>query len=281
MKKKIAWVTDSTAHITEKLQHHPDVYVVPMSIIFGEDIYEDGLTVTPDNLYTKINEYPELPTTSQPPIGKFVTLYEELKEQYEQIIMIHVSSLISGTYAGSRQAAEMVGIKYHAIDSKAMSYAMTYMLEDGLQLHEEGKTVEEIVAYIEEMVPALEDYILLGSLKQMYKGGRMNGMQFFLGTMLNVRPIITVKEGVFQMFDKVRTEKRAMQRLMDQFAAAYEKVAISRLAILHGNRLQDAQKWKELLAEKYPSVAIDVCPVSSTIGVHAGEGTLAMIWFNR
>jgi DegV family protein with EDD domain len=278
--KKIAWVTDSTVHITDKLAQNEDVYVIPLTLIFGEEQYEDGITITPQELYTKMNESPISPTTSQPSIGTFVSLYEELKGKYEKVIMVHVSGELSGTLSCSKQAADIVGLDYTAIDSKSLSYGITYLLEKGIELQEADKSVEEITAYIERVIPTLENYILIGNLKQLHKSGRMNGAQFFLGTMLSIKPIIQISNGVINIIEKVRTEKRALLEMVQRSSTSIKENNVRKVAILHGNREEEAKQWKEKLLEENPSLHIEIAPISSTISVHAGEGTLAFLWYN-
>jgi DegV family protein with EDD domain len=281
MKSKIAWVTDSTAYITEELQNNPDVFVMPLSIIFGEQIYEDGITISETTLYEKIKENEALPTTSQPSIGRFVELYETLKEQYEKVIMIHVSGELSGTISSSKQAADLAGIDYTLIDSRSVSYGITYLLEEGILLQEQGKTAEDIASHLEAMIPTLENYILVGSLSQLHKGGRVSSTQFFLGTLLNIKPILQIRGGTIEVYDKVRSEKKAMKRIMEECRVSIERNKVDRVAILHGNRRMEAEEWKEQLLAMFPSLLVDIAPITSAISVHAGEGTIAVLWYNK
>ncbi|GGE73161.1 DegV family protein [Priestia taiwanensis] len=278
--KKIAWVTDSTVYMSETLMNNPDVYVVPLTIIFEDEQYEDGITITTEELYKKMNDSSISPTTSQPSIGTFVALYEELKEKYDHIMMIHVSDALSGTLSSSKQAADIVGLAYTAIDSKSLSYGITYLIEDGIRMQQAGKSIEEMASYMERVISSLENYILVGSLKQLHKSGRMNGAQFFLGTMLSIKPIIQINEGVIQVVEKVRTEKRAFLEIVKRSSASIKVNHVQKVAILHGNREEDAHYWKAKLLEENPSIQIDIAPISTTISVHAGEGTLAFLWYN-
>ncbi|MBO9128765.1 DegV family protein [Bacillus sp. 165] len=281
MKKKIAWVTDSTAYITEELKNNPDVFMIPLSIIFGERVYEDGMTINEETLYEKIREYDVLPTTSQPSIGRFVELYERLRDQYEKVIMIHVSEQLSGTASASKQAADLAGIDYVLIDSLSVSYGITYLLETGILLHKQGNTVEDIVSYLKATIPTLENYILVGSLSQLHKGGRMSSSQFLLGTLLNIKPILQIQGGTIHVYDKVRSGKKAAKRILEECQHSIAANGVEKVAVLHGNRREDAEEWKNQLLTIFPYLTIDVAPITSVVSVHAGEGTLAVLWYNR
>ncbi len=280
--KKIAWVTDSTAYITEDLKNHPDVFVMPLAIIFGDVVYEDGISLTTEQLYEKIKQSKEVPKTSQPAVGKFVELYEKLKNDYEQAIAIHISSKLSGTLDSSRSASEMAEFPVEIIDSKSMSYAITSLLNTGIELSEQGMDGEMIAKKLREEADKGENYILLGSLEQFYKGGRMSGTQFLLGNLLQIKPIIRINQnGEFEVFEKVRSEKKAVRRLLELVNNAYNEHSIGEVQIMHGNVREKAIALEKEIKNKYPNMNIVIGEISSTIAAHAGEGTVAIIWQNK
>lgn len=281
MKKKIAWVTDSTAFIPDDMDGKEEIHVVPLSICFGNETFEDGVDLSPDQLYERLHNSPAIPKTSQPSVGKFVQLYEKLKIEYECAIAVHISSKLSGTLNGSRQAAEMAGFPVEVVDSKLMSYPITTLIKKGMKLSENHFDFQKIASLLREEAEKFENYILVGSLDQFYKGGRMSGVQYFLGNLLQIKPIIQIKDGIFEVYEKVRTEGKAIKRILEQLDEAKKRNPISSVQILHGNVLEKALSLKERIQEKYHDLSIVVCPISSTIGVHAGEGTLAIAWMNE
>lgn len=280
--KKIAFVTDSTAYITEDLKNHPDVYVMPLAIIFGDTVYEDGISLTTEQLYEKIKQSKEVPKTSQPAVGKFVELYEKLKKDYEQAIAVHISSKLSGTLESSRSASQMAEFPVEIIDSKSMSYAITSLIQTGMKLAEEGVEGDTIAQKLREEADKGENYILLGSLEQFYKGGRMSGTQFLIGNLLQIKPIIRINQnGEFEVFEKVRSEKKAVRRLLELIQDAYDKYSISEIQIMHGNVLEKAVALEKDVKSKFPNMNVVIGEISSTIAAHAGEGTVAIIWQNK
>lgn len=281
-KKKIAWVTDSTAFITKELRENPDVYIVPLVITFSEESFEDGIDLTTEQLYEKINNAKVVPKTSQPSVGKFVELYEKLKTEYEHVIAVHISGELSGTIESSRAGMEMADIDGEIVDSKAMSYIITTLLYKGMELSKSVDDHKEIAAKLREEALNAENYILLGSLDQFHKGGRMSKTQFLLGNLLQIKPIITIKtNGQFDLFQKVRSEKKALKRLLELLASAREKNTVSEVQIMHGNVLAKALELKKKVEQEFPDIDIVIGEISSTIAAHAGEGTLVLIWKNE
>ena len=280
MKKPIAWVMDTTGFVTEEFKAHPDVYMVPLNIHFGtEEFIDDGVDLTNDELYRRIKEASEFPKTSQPSAGKFAELYDKLKEEYECAIAVHASAKLSGTIASSTAGAEMSEFKVYAIDSLALSYGLSGLIERGLKLQEQGLEAEEIAQRLEKETADFRNYILIGNLTQLYKGGRMSGAQYYLGSLLQIKPIVQLtSEGELQPIDKVRSHKKAIQYLINHAKKDYEEFGIRRFQIMHGHVMKEAESLKQEVLKEMPDAEILIGDLSSSLAVHAGEGTLAFQW---
>lgn len=280
MKKPIAWILDSTGFVTEEFKAHPDVYMVPLNIHFGnEEFIDNGVDLTNDELYARIKSSSEFPKTSQPSAGKFAELYEKLKEEYECAIAVHASAKLSGTIASSTAAAEMTSFTVYAIDSLALSYGLSGLIERGLEMQKQGMEAEEIAEHLQKEVHNLRNYILIGNLSQLYKGGRMSGAQYYIGSLLKVKPIVQLSaEGELVPIDKVRSHKKAIQYLLDHVKEDYEKYGIDTFQIMHGNVLDEAESLKQDILEIVPEAKILIGDLSSSLAVHAGEGTIALLW---
>ena len=281
MTNKIAWVTDSTAYIPENLKNHPDLYIVPLSITFSKESFEDGVNLDSKKLYDLLDAEKEVPKTSQPSIGRFAELFEKLKEKYDSAIAVTVSADLSGTMASCKAGAELANFPTEVVDSKAMSVAITRLIELGMELAEQKMDYKEIAAQLREDARKIENYLLLGSLDQFYKGGRMSGTSYLLGNLLKIKPIIRIFNGKFELFEKVRSEKKATKRMLELFEQANAKGTIDKLYIMHGNVLDKALEYKELFLNQFPSIKeVIICELTATITVHAGEGTIAIAWAN-
>ena len=278
-KKRIAFVTDSTAFLTKELRDHPDVYVVPIVIISEGKEYEDGINLTSDELYELIRNNKEVPKTSQPSAGKFTELYQQLKENYDYAIAIHVSSKLSGTISSSTAGKDHVGFEVEVIDSLSISYGMTPIIEKGLSLAEQEFGLKDIANQLRSEVPKSQNKILLGSLEQLYKGGRMSGAQFLLGNFLQIKPILTINnEGELGLFERIRSEKKATNKIVTLLRESSEESTIKQIGIMHGNALEKATALKGKIEEVVPGVDVVTGEISSSIAVHAGEGSVALFW---
>ncbi|WP_409270193.1 DegV family protein [Neobacillus sp. SCS-31] len=281
--KKLAWITDSTAYLTDELKRNPDVHVVPLEIIFGDEAFEDGVELGTEQLYKRINGEKKVPKTSQPSPGKFARLFEKLKEEeYDGAIAVHISSKLSGTFSSCIAGAKLAKFPVEVIDSKSMSYAITALIEKGIELWGSGLGASDIASILREEAENSQNYIVLGSLEQFFKGGRMSGTQYLLGSILKIKPIIRINSaGEFELFEKVRSEKKASARLVELFGEAYRENRVEEVWIMHGNVPGKAREIEAMLHTAYPRLKTSIGEISSTIAVHAGEGTVAIIWHNE
>jgi DegV family protein with EDD domain len=276
---KVAWVTDSTVHNTEAINKHPDIYVVPMTILIGDDEYQDGIELTPHELFKTLNSSDKEVKTSQPSIGIFQELYEQLAGSYDRIISIHVSSHFSGTVSSATQAAQLVEIPVDVIDSKILSNPLTELILSGIKWLENGIPMEGVIHQLERKIDRAETYVMVGSLEQLHKSGRMNGLSFFIGSVLKIKPILSIEEGKLSVKEKVRSINKGYSRMKDYFDDALSRRRIHTVSILYGLNKNDALNWIEEFSVKYPGISFTANPLGAVIGVHVGENTLGISWF--
>ncbi|WP_028988323.1 DegV family protein [Thermicanus aegyptius] len=277
--KKIAWITDSTCYAEKDWLEAHRIHVVPLSVIFGEESFKEGEQITTAEFYERMKRTKTLPKTSQPSIGDFISLYERLAAEYEQGIAVHLSSGISGTYQTSVQAAEMVGFPLKAIDSRIATYPVTYMLQEGLRLEEEGLEADAIVQRLEELKERFESYFLVDDLSHLHRGGRLNAAQFVVGSVLQIKPILTIRGGRITPVEKIRTFKKAKERIYEHFAADAKEGVPMRACVIHANAEEEASRWVEELKSLYPHVEYHISVFGPVIGTHVGAGTLGLTWY--
>lgn len=281
MTKKVAWVTDSTAFMDEELKNNPDLFTIPMTIVLDEKEYADGIDLAPAELYARLKTLSTPPKTSQPAVGAFVELYEKLGKTYDVIISVLISSKLSGTVSSSQQAAQLVEVPVITIDSKILTYPLSALIKMGMRKLQEDNDIESAVKYIEAQTDKNETYVLIGSLEQLHRSGRMNGVQFLLGSMLNVKPIISITDGKLETKEKARSEKKAKEKISELLKTANDQAPIKEAYILYGLNPEEALKWKRELEEKFPQINFLPCILGAVIGVHAGENTLGISWYNQ
>lgn len=277
---KIAWVTDSTAYLDEELINHPDVYTIPMTILLDEKEYYDGIDFTPEEFYSQLKQVKTPPKTSQPSIGAFRKLYDQLAENYDQIMAILISGKLSGTVSSSQQASQLVSIPVTTIDSQILTYPLSFLLKKAIGWNAQGDNPSQIKQKLELLIPTNETYVLIGNLEQLNRSGRLTGLSFFIGSLLKIKPVIVLQAGELKIVGKVRNEKKAYDMLIDYLQAAYDRNGMKEVWILYGLDENAAASWKIRLSEQFPQIRFSCYPLGSAIGLHAGEHTIGLSWYN-
>src|SRR5690606_31617171 len=253
-----------------------------MTVFIDEEEYLDGVTITPAQFFERLKTTKTIPKTSQPSIGSFVELYNSLEGEYDEIISIHISEKLSGTVSSARQAAELVNIPVTVIDSRILTYPMTNLMKEGMKLIEKGGTSSDVAKHITELSQNLETYVIIGSLEQLHRSGRMNTAQYFLGSMLQIKPVIQIIDGALSVKEKVRSENKATNKILGYLKSAIEKNDIDEIHILYGLDDSKTDAWKQEIRKFVPeTISLKTCPLGVAIGVHAGEHTIGISWLNR
>ena len=206
--KKVAWITDSTCYIEPEYAKQNNIFIVPMSVSFENETYRDGVDITEEEFYQRLSSSRSLPKSSQPAIGEFVALYEELKKEYELGIAIHVSSELSGTASASKQAAEFAGFPLELVDSKLISLPMSDKITKGQEMIHQGESPADVANKLRMMYKSNQLFVMIGSLEQLHKGGRVSAIQLMMGSLLKIKSILTFQEGKIVPHEKVRSEKK-------------------------------------------------------------------------
>ncbi|WP_366924436.1 DegV family protein [Metallumcola ferriviriculae] len=273
--RKIALVTDSTADIPRQVAAKDNIQVMPLTILFGDKEYLDGVDIQSDEFYDKLQKSKELPRSSQPSPADFTTLYKDLLEHYSEIISIHLSSSLSGTINSAQLAKEKLKAKIHIVDSKSISLGIGLMVAEAAKCIKEGLNVKDTMDKISYVRENSETLFTLNTLEYLSKGGRIGKVSGMLGSMLNIKPIVRVNdEGIYVPFGKARSQNKALKTLEQGF----EKLANGRkpvkLAVAHGAASEAAARLKDSLENALGIKASLFTQVGPVIGVHTGPGTI-------
>jgi len=279
---KTAIVTDSTAYIPEQIREKYDIHMIPLSVNFENETYQEEVEITSEQFFEKMRGQQQLPTTSQPPVGKFVELFETLSKEYDAVISIHLSSGISGTYNGAATAGDMVeNIEVYAYDSEISCMVQGFYALEAADMAREGANPKDILARMDEMKETINAYFMVDDLSNLQKGGRLSGAQALIGSLLQVKPILHFEDKVIVPFEKVRTRKKALNRvfeLLDEVASQNEKM---RVVVIHANRPEEAEKMQQELSAKYPNIECMISYFGPVIGTHLGEGAVGIGWYKK
>ncbi|CAH2716874.1 Protein DegV [Neobacillus rhizosphaerae] len=278
---KTAIVTDSTAYIPKELREHWNIHMIPLNVIFGNEVYQEENDITWSQFYEEVRTK-ELPTTSQPPIGQFVELFEQLSKEYDAVISIHLSSGISGTYQGAVTSSTMVeGIKVYPFDSEISCMVQGFYALEAAKWASKGVDAEVIMARLEELKKTARAYFMVDDLSHLQRGGRLSSAQAFIGSLLQVKPLLHFENKVIVPFEKIRTRKKAMKRIMDLFGEDVANGAAYQAVIIHANREEEAEEWRNELVAMYPNVEFSIGYFGAVIGTHLGEGSMGMGWMKK
>ncbi|WP_251551923.1 DegV family protein [Neobacillus muris] len=278
---KTAIVTDSTAYIPKDIREKWNIHMIPLQVIFGTEVLQEEIDITASEFYEAVRTK-ELPKTSQPPIGQMVELLEKLSKDYDAVISIHLSSGISGTYQGAITAGTMVdGIKVFAFDSEISCMVQGLYAIEAAMMALQGKTPEVILERLEELKKTARAYFMVDDLSHLQRGGRLSGAQAFIGSLLQVKPLLHFEDKVIVPFEKIRTRKKALKRISDLLGEDAASGKAYRAVIIHANREKEANEWKDELETLYPNVEFSIGYFGAVIGTHLGEGSMGMGWMKK
>jgi len=278
---KTAVVTDSTAYIPKELRDKWNIHMIPLSVIFGNETYREEVDISAEAFYEEVKNR-DLPTTSQPPIGEFVELFEKLSKDYDEVVSIHLSSGISGTYQGAITAAQMVdGIKVFAFDSEISCMVQGFYALEAAEMAGQGNSGEEIIARLDDMKHSIRAYFMVDDLSHLQRGGRLSSAQAFIGSLLQVKPLLHFEDKKIVPFEKVRTRKKALNRVVELLSEDAASGDEYRAVVIHANREAEALEWKSELEAQFPNVEFMLSYFGPVIGTHLGEGSMGMGWYKK
>lgn len=269
-------VTDSTADMSPNLARELGVTVVPLSVIFGDEVLKEGVQIGHDLFYDKLVRSKTLPTTSAPSVGDFLEAYEPLLTGKDEVVSIHLSSKLSATYNNACQAAEKLGERggrVTVIDSQLVSLGMTFVVAAAARAAADGAKVDDIKKIAGQMIPRVRILVVLDTLEYVRRGGRIGRARAFLGNMLRVKPILYIRDGEVHPGERVRTKVQAHERIF-QIVTSYPRVEDASVA--YSTNAAEANEMARRLREALPGASCGVTRLGPVIGVHAGPGVLGV-----
>ncbi len=267
-------VIDSTANVSaEILNHYPNLHVVPLKVLLGKQEWpEDELP--PERLFELVAQSGIYPTTSQPSIGDFLALFEQLAGQ--EIIVITLAGALSGTAQGARAAAQMLGSRsIHILDSGTTAVGMIRLAQTALKLAERGKTAAEIVPQLERMAKGMHTLFVPRTLEYLHKGGRIGGAAALFGAILQIKPVLCLVEGQVQVLDKVRTHPKALARMLDELK---QYPRLQHIGLVQNDAMAEAEALSRQIRELYPYTAFSITNIGAVLGAHLGPGIVGLVF---
>jgi DegV family protein with EDD domain len=278
---KAAVVTDSSAYIPEELCKKLNISVVPISVIWDGESFFDGITIKPGEFYSRLKDAKTMPTTSQPSPGDMRKTFSRLLEQGYEIFGIFISEKVSGTLASAIQARDDLAPardKISIFDSENISMALGFQVLTAARAALDGASLTDCQKLAKQVRPNTGAFFAVETLEFLHRGGRIGGAQWMLGTALNMKPILTIREGIIDSADRVRTTNKALDRIIELVSEKCAGKSNIRLATLHANAEANAKLVLADAAAKLNAVESILSEVSPAIGAHLGPGTVGLAY---
>ncbi|MFZ5652314.1 MAG: DegV family protein [Bacillota bacterium] len=273
--RRISIVTDSTADLPEDIVKRYNITVVPLKVFLGQEVLLDGVEITPDQFFRR-QVAGEISSTSQPSPAEFVDYYKPMADAGSHIISIHISGHLSGTVQSANLARTM--LKYdglEVVDSGVTSVALGLLVLNAARAVEAGRSKEQVMAMIEEMKREIKVYFMVDSLEYLQRGGRIGRAQAFLGTLLNVKPILMLEGGLICPFEKARGRSKALGRLLSIQKEKFGEGGIQAW-VVHGDFHEGMEEVKRGLVENINCTEILTGRLGPVVGTHTGPGLVGI-----
>jgi DegV family protein with EDD domain len=283
---QVAIVTDSAASIPEALIQSLHIHWVPYYIHRGEEVLRDLVSIQRDAFYKWLPTAKELPKTASPGPGDYITMYETLakEEGVGEIVSIHMTSKGSGAYQAAMAAKSVIQemlphLHVEVIDTLNVSMCQGWMVVEAARAAVAGKSPSDIVGLVKGMMPVSRMIQTADTLKYLYMGGRIGRAKHLLGSLLNIKPLIGMEDGVIVPLGQARSRAKAYQAMVDMVESAVGRLGKIKIAYVHAAAQEEAEKIRKLFEERLTCVESLVAELSPALGVHTGPGTAGVCYF--
>jgi DegV family protein with EDD domain len=278
--KKIVILTDSSANIPAEIQSQLNIVVMPLWLVWDGQSLKDGIDIQPDVFYQRLRDSKTLPTSSQPSLLEFKTLFQTVGKGADAIVAILVSSKISGTIASARAAAdELPDLDIRIVDTLTCAMGLGLIVMAAARAAEENRPIDEIVALAEQMRESVYTLFAVDTLEYLFKGGRISGGKHLLGTALNIKPILHFHEGQIKPLTQARSKKKALAELLDIVEERLGGNQMVEAVVMDVDAGVEADQVAELIQARFNPNKLERAGVSPVVGTHVGPGTVGISFY--
>jgi len=269
---KVAIVTDSTADLAPDLVEQRGITVVPLTVMLEGHTYLDGVEIQPDEFYAKLMASGQMATTSQPAPGVFAEVYERLLAHHEHVVSLHISSKLSGTHEAATQGAEMVASdRVHVLDTGMVSMPLALLVLAASAMAATGETAEAVIQGVGPIQESMRVYFMVATLEYLRRGGRIGRAGALVGSVLQVKPVLTLLDGQVAPLERVRTQEKALSRVIELAGSSQRPTCA---LVGHAAASDAAERIARALEPNTESLI--VAPLGPVVGAHAGPGTVGV-----
>ncbi len=279
MSNKVAIVTDSTAYLPEECTKQYAISVTPLSVIWGDEVYQDGVDIEAAEFYERLPKSKVMPTTSQVTPAVMMNTFQSLIDQGYDVLGVFLSSKISGTVQSAIHARELIAgaaNKISIVDSLLTTMAMGWPVLTAARAAQAGESLAQCGKVAQHACDNSGVFFVVETLEFLRRGGRISSTQAMAGTILNIKPVLGMRDGKIESMEKVRTKQKAIQRMIELTAERFNGGSPVRIAVTHANAEADASALLETARARFDPIETLITPLSPVIGTHAGPGTVAI-----
>lgn len=276
---KVRIVTDSTLDLSKQEIEELGVTIVPLTVTIDGRSYKDGVDITSSEFATMLVKAKDIPQSSQPATGDFLSVYSELSDQGYEILSIHMTSGMSGTYQSAQTAAGMTDAAVTVIDSGFISVALGFQVREAVKMANEGKSADEIVNRLQKVKDNTLLYLMVDTLEYLLKGGRIGRGRALVGSLLKIKPVASLDDGVYTPVTKVRTYTQLIKFFKETYQKEAQGKVIKGIGIAHIEAVQLAQQVKDALFEVSEFEDISIIETTPIVSTHTGPGALALMYY--
>jgi DegV family protein with EDD domain len=280
----IALITDSTCDIPESLIQQYDIVVIPQVVVWGQEVLRDRVDIAPEAFYRRLESDRIHPSTTLPSPADFEKVYEEaIAGGAQEILMVTVSSAMSGTYQLASQVGEGMGVPVHVMDSKGPSMSLGWQVLAAARAREAGSAIEGMTAAAARVRQTLAQIVCLDTLEYLHRGGRIGSATKFLGSLLDLKPLVQINHqtGLVEPCRRERTRKKSIETLMERFFEKLDRSRPMHVAVLHGNAAEEAQAIAGRVRRDYSPMELLVNITGPVLGINTGPRALALCGYTE
>lgn len=276
-------LADSVSDIPKAIRTQLDIEIVPLEVNFSDGSFKDQIELDSETFFKKLRDTDEVPTTSQVNPGEFIKVFEKHIKAGDEVLLITLSSKLSGTYNAAVTAAGFLEAedKIHIIDSASVSLGYGLMVVEAAELLQEGYEKDEILKRVRARIDGIENIFIFDTLTYLYKGGRLSASEAVVGGLLNIKPILTVENGLLKPVDKVRGRKKTIQWVVDRMRESGLDFTRKRVALYHGDDYEYMMTFKKRLEEELGVKEWIIGEVGPVVGTHSGPGCIAISYVSK
>lgn len=280
VRRRVAVVTDSTADIPAELMREYDIHVEPQILIMGSETWRDGVDINPPAFYELLQRSSGFPTTSQPSIARFTELFSKVSKGKDGIVAVLVSDELSGTLASAQgAAAKLPDIAIELVDSRAASMQLGFIVLAAARAAAEGADLEQAAAAARALVGRTRVYFIVDTLEYLHRGGRIGAAARLFGSALNLKPVLEIRDGVVTPLARVRTRRKALDKVLDLLEQELSTGDRVHMAVLHVAAPAEAASFRDRLEGRFKPVEMIESECGPVVGAHAGPGTVGVAFY--